>query len=88
MAEMSRDSHSVAVCMQVPVAEQSLEANYEELFDVVCCYFPISFTPPRNNVHSITREDLAGALQTTLTCTPLFAPLFIPVLIGKIVTKP
>lgn len=69
---------------QVPAAQESLQANYEELFDVVACYFPISFTPPPNNVHGITREDLAGALQTTLTCTPLFTPLFIPMLVEKL----
>ncbi len=69
---------------QVPAAQQSLQANYEELFDVVACYFPISFTPPPNNVHGITREDLAGALQTTLTCTTLFTPLFIPMLVEKL----
>ncbi|KAA6427990.1 MAG: MMS19 nucleotide excision repair protein [Trebouxia sp. A1-2] len=68
----------------VPAAQESLQANYEELFDVVACYFPISFTPPPNNVHGITREDLAGALQTTLTCTTLFTPLFIPMLVEKL----
>ncbi len=76
---------SVGRCMtQVPAAQESLQANCEELFDVVACYFPISFTPPPNNVHGITREDLAGALQTTLTCTTLFTPLFIPMLVEKL----
>ena len=65
-------------------AQESLAANYEELFDVVACYFPVSFTPPPTNVHGITREDLAGALQTTLTCTTLFASLFIPMLLEKL----
>ncbi|KAL0055388.1 hypothetical protein WJX82_011614 [Trebouxia sp. C0006] len=68
----------------VPAAQESLQADYEELFDVVACYFPISFTPPPNNVHGITREDLAGALQTTVTCTTLFTPLFIPMLVEKL----
>ena len=70
--------------VQVPEAQESLEANSEELFDVMSCYFPISFTPPPGNVHGITREDLATALQRTLTCTSLFAPLFIPMLIEKL----
>lgn len=51
---------------------------------MVACYFPISFSPPPNNVHGITRQDLAAALQDALTCTPLFAPLFIPMLLEKL----
>ena len=73
-----------AVLLQVPSAQESLDANKEELFDVIACYFPISFSPPPNNVHGITRQDLAAALQDALTCTPLFAPLFIPMLLEKL----
>ncbi|KAL3149263.1 hypothetical protein ABBQ32_002080 [Trebouxia sp. C0010 RCD-2024] len=69
---------------QVCAAQHSLDANKEELVDVVACYFPISFSPPPNNVHGITRQDLAAALQDALTCTPLFAPLFIPMLLEKL----
>lgn len=68
----------------MPAAEYSLDANKEELFDVIACYFPISFSPPPNNVHGITRQDLAAALQDALTCTPLFASLFIPMLLEKL----
>ena len=75
---------SLVLLVQVAEAQDSLEANHEELFDVVSCYFPISFTPPPGNVHGITRDDLANALQTTLTCTSLFAPLFIPMLVEKL----
>lgn len=73
-----------AVLLQVPSPQESLDANKEELFDVIACYFPISFSPPPNNVHGITRQDLAAALQDALTCTPLFAPLFIPMLLEKL----
>lgn len=70
--------------LQVAAAQTSLDANKEELFDVISCYFPISFSPPPNSVHAITRQDLAAALQDALTCTPLFAPLFIPMLVEKL----
>lgn len=70
--------------LQVVAAQTSLDANKEELFDVISCYFPISFSPPPNTVHAITRQDLAAALQDALTCTPLFAPLFIPMLVEKL----
>ena len=73
-----------AVLLQVASAKSSLDDNKEELFDVIACYFPISFSPPPNNVHGITRQDLAAALQHALTCTPLFAPFFIPMLVEKL----
>ena len=73
-----------AVLLQVASAKSSLDDNKEELFDVIACYFPISFSPPPNNVHGIARQDLAAALQHALTCTPLFAPFFIPMLVEKL----
>lgn len=70
--------------VQMPAAQKSLETNIEEMFDVMACYFPVSFTPPPNSVHSITRQELADTLQGTLTCSPLYAPLFIPLLVEKL----
>lgn len=76
--------HGLLLHAQVPAAQESLDANCEELFDVVSCYFPISFTPPPDSVHGITRADLGNALQATLTCTACFAPLFVPMLTEKL----
>ncbi|XP_027014879.2 MMS19 nucleotide excision repair protein homolog isoform X1 [Tachysurus fulvidraco] len=56
----------------------------EELFEVTSCYFPIDFTPPPNDPHNITQEDLILALRDVLTGTPRFAEFLLPLLIEKI----
>jgi DNA repair/transcription protein MET18/MMS19 len=33
-----------------------VEAAAETLFDVVACYYPITFTPPPGNPHGVTAE--------------------------------
>ena len=45
-----------------------LENAKEELFDILACYFPVSFTP--KDARGITREDIAKALQGTLLVWP------------------
>lgn len=61
-----------------------LQEAAEELFDVTAAYFPVSFTPPPNDPHRITRAQLAADLEATLTATPLFAPHLLPLLLEKL----
>lgn len=61
-----------------------LEEALDELFDVVACYFPISFTPPPDSPHTISRGQLAAALEATLVACPLFAPHLLPLLLEKL----
>ncbi|KAI1887019.1 hypothetical protein AGOR_G00201730 [Albula goreensis] len=56
----------------------------EELFEVTSCYFPIDFTPPPNDPHGITQEDLIMSLRAVLTGTPRFAEYLLPLIIEKI----
>uniref|UniRef100_A0A3P9KGM1 MMS19 nucleotide excision repair protein n=1 Tax=Oryzias latipes TaxID=8090 RepID=A0A3P9KGM1_ORYLA len=56
----------------------------EELFEVTSCYFPIDFTPPPNDPHGITKEELVQALRAVLTGTPKFAEFLFPLLIEKL----
>ena len=56
----------------------------DELFDIVACYFPISFTPPPDSPHQITRAQLTGELEATLTASPLFAHHLLPLLLEKL----
>ncbi|XP_062387285.1 MMS19 nucleotide excision repair protein homolog isoform X2 [Sardina pilchardus] len=56
----------------------------EELFEVTSCYFPIDFTPPPNDPHGITQEDLIVSLRAVLTGTPLFAEFLMPLIIEKL----
>lgn len=61
-----------------------LEDSTEELFDVLSCYFPVSFTPPPNDQHGITRDGIAAELQATLVAFPAFAPLLVPLALEKL----
>ncbi|XP_054454424.1 MMS19 nucleotide excision repair protein homolog isoform X2 [Anoplopoma fimbria] len=56
----------------------------EELFEVTSCYFPIDFSPPPNDPHGITREDLIQMLRDVLTGTPRFAEFLLPLIIEKL----
>ena len=48
--------------------QDMLENAKEELFDILACYFPVSFTPKDNR--GITRQDIAKALEGTLLVWP------------------
>ncbi|KAI4893649.1 hypothetical protein NFI96_018029 [Prochilodus magdalenae] len=56
----------------------------EELFEVMSCYFPIDFTPPPNDPHGITQEELILTLRGVLTGTPRFAEFLVPLVIEKL----
>ncbi|XP_067432666.1 MMS19 nucleotide excision repair protein homolog [Thunnus thynnus] len=56
----------------------------EELFEVTSCYFPIDFTPPPNDPHGITREELIQVLRDVLAGTPKFAEFLLPLIIEKL----
>ncbi|KAJ0060171.1 hypothetical protein NL108_004016, partial [Boleophthalmus pectinirostris] len=56
----------------------------EELFEVTSCYFPIDFSPPPNDPHGITKEELILALRSILTGTPKFAEFLLPLIIEKV----
>ncbi|WPT12066.1 MMS19 nucleotide excision repair protein-like protein [Picochlorum sp. SENEW3] len=60
----SLDSDSVHV--------EYMESVCEEMFDILSCYFPVAFTPSDDDEASITRDDLAQALQATLLAWPGF----------------
>uniref|UniRef100_A0A3Q2TH67 MMS19 nucleotide excision repair protein n=1 Tax=Fundulus heteroclitus TaxID=8078 RepID=A0A3Q2TH67_FUNHE len=56
----------------------------EELFEVTSCYFPIDFSPPPNDPHGITKEELIQALRAVLTGSPTFAEFLLPLIIEKL----
>ncbi|KFM29294.1 MMS19 nucleotide excision repair protein-like protein [Auxenochlorella protothecoides] len=69
------------------LAAGQMEEGSEELFDILSCYFPISFSPPANDPHGITREGLARALADVLLCSPAFLPYLLPVLLEKLASS-
>lgn len=55
----------------------------EDAFDVMSCYFPITYTQPSNDPYNITRLELAMALEEALTSARDFAPYAIPLFLEK-----
>ncbi|PRW58456.1 MMS19 nucleotide excision repair-like protein isoform X2 [Chlorella sorokiniana] len=66
------------------LCRERLEESAEELFEVLACYFPVTFTPPPNDPNKITRADLARGLERTLAAEPLFAPFVVPLIAEKL----
>ena len=62
---------------------QTVQRHCEALFDVVGCYFPITFTPPMHDPHHITSEELRVGLRAALTSHPSMVPHLLPVLLDK-----
>uniref|UniRef100_A0AAQ6IKB8 MMS19 nucleotide excision repair protein n=1 Tax=Anabas testudineus TaxID=64144 RepID=A0AAQ6IKB8_ANATE len=83
-----RDPRNLLLAFQI--AQNIINRGYdlgkftEELFEVTSCYFPIDFTPPPNDPHGITKEQLIQALRAVLAGTPKFAEFLLPLLIEKL----
>lgn len=66
-------------------AARHLTDGLEDLFDVcVAPYFPLMFTPPKNNPGRISRPQLLGLVIGAMACCPQFAPLAVPLLSEKL----
>ncbi|TNN04148.1 hypothetical protein fugu_001177 [Takifugu bimaculatus] len=83
-----RDPRNLLLAFQV--AKNIIHRGYElgsfteEMFEVTSCYFPIDFTPPPNDPHGITREELVVTLRDVLVGTPKFAEFLLPLIIEKL----
>ncbi|ORY81884.1 Dos2-interacting transcription regulator of RNA-Pol-II-domain-containing protein [Protomyces lactucae-debilis] len=70
--------------MRVLLQEFDIVNHVSDLFDVVYCYFPITFRPPPDDPTSITTDDLKQRLRDCLCATHQFAPYLIPELLEKL----
>ncbi|XP_043086941.1 MMS19 nucleotide excision repair protein homolog [Puntigrus tetrazona] len=83
-----RDPRNLLLAFQV--ARNIIHRGYdlgkfvEELFEVTSCYFPIDFSPPPNDPHGITQEELILSLRAVLTGTSQFAEFLLPLIIEKL----
>uniref|UniRef100_A0A3B3ZVU5 MMS19 nucleotide excision repair protein n=1 Tax=Periophthalmus magnuspinnatus TaxID=409849 RepID=A0A3B3ZVU5_9GOBI len=83
-----RDPRNLLLAFQI--ASNIIHQGYdlgkfaEELFEVTSCYFPIDFSPPPNDPHGITKEELILALRAILTGTSKFAEFLLPLIIEKV----
>lgn len=64
---------SFALNKSITSSLQNVENFKEDLFDVLFCYFPITFKPPKHDPYKISNQDLKTALRSAITATPLFA---------------
>ena len=62
----------------------AVTAASDGLFDVLGCYFPITFTPPPNDPHHITQDELRDALRAALTAHPSLNAQLVPLLLDKL----
>lgn len=58
-------------------------SDKEDIFDLSFCYFPVTFTPPKNMPYKISAEEIKEALRLTLI-NPRIAEHTIPGLISKL----
>ena len=88
--EGEKDPRCLLVCLRcaaallsAPLGEATAQLA-EELFEVTACYFPITFTPPPNDPHGITREALSTALARVFGAAPRLAPHALPLMLEKL----
>ena len=71
-----------------PLQDVSVDAQIiEDLFDAVSRYFPINFSPPKNDTNNITPEQLQGLLSRCMLASPKLCHLFLPFLLEKLAAK-
>jgi DNA repair/transcription protein MET18/MMS19 len=71
-----------------PLQDVSVDAQIlEDLFDAVSRYFPINFSPPKNDSNKITPEKLQGLLSRCMLASPKLCHLFLPFLQEKLAAK-
>ncbi|KAI8581362.1 hypothetical protein K450DRAFT_270226 [Umbelopsis ramanniana AG] len=56
----------------------------EDLFELLWCYFPITFKPPPGDPYAITSEELKQHLRECIAATPYFAKFAMPSLQEKL----
>lgn len=65
-------------------SEFDISNQVEDMFDIIFCYFPITFDPPKDDPYGITAADLKGALERCISASDLLAKFTIPGLIEKL----
>lgn len=90
--EGEKDPRNLLLCLQLardvlatlaPVFDRD-ERLLQRYFDVVSCYFPITFTPPPNDPYGITSEELILSLRRAFGASDLLAKLTVPFLLEKL----
>ncbi|KAF9480547.1 ARM repeat-containing protein [Pholiota conissans] len=87
LAEGEKDPRNLMVAFaiaRVILIDFDVSDHVEGMFNILFCYFPITFRPPPNDKYGITTIDLRMALRGAMAATPTFGPMAIPVFLEKI----
>lgn len=60
------------------------QVETESFFNILFCYFPITFRPPPDDPYHITPDMLKEALRACISASPAFAPMAMPLLLEKL----
>jgi DNA repair/transcription protein MET18/MMS19 len=82
-----KDPRNLMTCFAISyeiLANFDISAHADDLFDVIFCYFPITFVPPKNDPYGITTQNLKDALLKCISANGLLAKEAFPGLIEKL----
>lgn len=75
---------SLTLVILLDFPNSTVSANIQSLYDVTFCYFPITFTPPKNDPYGISSEELQVDLRKCMTAHHRFGPLALPIMLEKL----
>ncbi|KAH9976079.1 Dos2-interacting transcription regulator of RNA-Pol-II-domain-containing protein [Russula compacta] len=85
LADGEKDPRNLMIAFAIARAPPTpIDNMLQDLFNITFCYFPITFRPPPNDPYGITAKDLKDALRSSLSASPLFGNLSIPLFLDKI----
>ncbi|KAL5531709.1 hypothetical protein ACEPAG_4586 [Sanghuangporus baumii] len=64
--------------------EFDISRHIEAMFNIIFCYFPITFKPPADDPYGITSDDLKTALRSCMSASPLFGELAVTLFLDKL----
>lgn len=86
MLDGEKDPRSLSVAFKIiPQVAQlvDIKSSVEDLFDVLFCYFPITFKHREGDPSAISPASLKTALREALTCSPDFGDYLVKPLVEK-----
>jgi hypothetical protein len=75
LAEGEKDPRNLKLAFSIArviLLEFDIQECVEDLFDITFCYFPINFTPPKDDPYGITSEELQVALRFVFPCITFY----------------
>ncbi|KAJ2848359.1 hypothetical protein IWW36_003340, partial [Coemansia brasiliensis] len=86
MLDGEKDPRSLMIAFQIipKLAELvDIKNNVEDIFEVIFCYFPITFKNREGDPSTISPDSLKKALRAAITCSPYFGTMAVKPLVEK-----